>query len=34
VSAPDLLIAIERMAHGSPDAFDYMSRLLAAHRGG
>jgi tripartite-type tricarboxylate transporter receptor subunit TctC len=34
VSAPDLLIAIERMAHGSPDAFDYMSRLLAAHKGG
>ena len=34
VSAHDLLSAIERMAHGSPEAFSYMSRLLAAHRGG
>ena len=34
VSAHDLLSAIERMAHGSPEAFGYMSRLLGAHRGG
>src|SRR6516165_1272732 len=34
VSAPDVLAAIERMAHGSPEAFGYMGRLLAAPKGG
>jgi tripartite-type tricarboxylate transporter receptor subunit TctC len=33
-SAGDVLSHIERMAHGAPDAFNYMSKLLAAHKGG
>jgi len=34
VPAQDVLLRIEQMAHGSPAAFNYMSKLLAAHKGG
>jgi tripartite-type tricarboxylate transporter receptor subunit TctC len=34
VSAQDLQRGIEQMAHGSPDALNYMTRLLAMHKGG
>jgi tripartite-type tricarboxylate transporter receptor subunit TctC len=34
VGAADLARSIEHMAHASPDAFNYMKNLLAAHRGG
>ena len=30
----DVLSRIEQMAQGAPDAFAYMSKLLAGHRGG
>ena len=34
VGAAALAHSIEQMAHASPDAFTYMKKLLAAHRGG
>jgi tripartite-type tricarboxylate transporter receptor subunit TctC len=34
VGGEDVVRAIEAMAHASPDAFNYMKNLLAAHRGG
>jgi len=34
VSGADLARSIEQLAHASPDAFNYMKNLLAAHRGG
>jgi len=33
VSADDMARSIEQMIHASPEAFDYMKRLLASHRG-
>ena len=34
LGADDLMRGIERMAHGPPDALDYMRRLFAGHKGG
>jgi tripartite-type tricarboxylate transporter receptor subunit TctC len=34
VGAQDVLRGIEQMAHGSPDALNYMTKLFAAHKGG
>jgi hypothetical protein len=34
LGADDVMGGIERMAHGSPDALDYMRRLFAVHKGG
>jgi tripartite-type tricarboxylate transporter receptor subunit TctC len=34
LGADDVMRGIERMAHGSPDALDYMRRLFAGHKGG
>jgi hypothetical protein len=31
--ADDMARSIEQMIHASPEAFDYMKRLLASHRG-
>ena len=33
VGADDMARSIEQMIHASPEAFDYMKRLLASHRG-
>ena len=33
LGADDMARSIEQMMHASPDAFDYMKRLLASHRG-
>ena len=32
VGADDMARSIEQMIHASPEAFDYMKRLLASHR--
>jgi tripartite-type tricarboxylate transporter receptor subunit TctC len=34
LGADDVMRGIERMAHGPPDALDYMRRLFAGHKGG
>jgi hypothetical protein len=34
VGADDVLRGIEQMAHGSPEAFNYMTRLFTAPKGG
>jgi tripartite-type tricarboxylate transporter receptor subunit TctC len=34
LGAGDVMRGIERMAHGPPDALDYMRRLFAGHKGG
>jgi hypothetical protein len=34
LGADDVMRGIERMAHSSPDALDYMRRLFAGHKGG
>ena len=34
LGADDVMRGIERMAHGLPDALDYMRRLFAGHKGG
>ena len=33
VGTDDMARSIEQMMHTSPEAFDYMKRLLASHRG-
>jgi len=33
VGTDDMARSIEQMIHASPEAFDYMKRLLASHRG-
>ena len=33
LGADDMARSIEQMMHTSPEAFDYMKRLLASHRG-
>jgi tripartite-type tricarboxylate transporter receptor subunit TctC len=34
VAAEEIIRSIETMAHATPDVFDYMKKLLAAHKGG
>jgi hypothetical protein len=33
VGADDMARSIEQIRHASPEAFDYMKRLLASHKG-
>jgi hypothetical protein len=34
VGADEVMHSIDAMAHASPEAFNYMKKLMAAHKGG